>query len=132
MPAVATRKMPITLNKSLSECILEGLMDQIAVVVENETDIVHATDLERPDNTKIMCYSGIVAAAGRGNWNEKGKFEPQTLSIGDRVFFAPHAGYTIKEGGKEYRIMRDDDTFATLDKDLDFEMVRNSYGDLDQ
>jgi co-chaperonin GroES (HSP10) len=35
--------------------------------------------------------------------------------IGDRVAFAQHAGAFIKEGGKEYRVVKDKDIVAVLD-----------------
>jgi chaperonin GroES len=66
-----------------------------------------------PDNAKEKPQRGIVVAVGLGKKCEKtGEHCKLDVKVGDRVLFGKYAGTEIKNEGKEYLVMREEDIIA--------------------
>ena len=67
-----------------------------------------------PDTAKEKPQRGKVIAAGPGRLRDSGDRTPLSVKIGDEVLFGRYAGNEIKEGGKEYKVMRESDILAKV------------------
>jgi chaperonin GroES len=63
--------------------------------------------LEKPDQ-------GEVIAVGAGEILKDGKVRPLDVKVGDKVLFGKYAGQSVKVGGEELLVMREDDIIAVL------------------
>ena len=68
-----------------------------------------------PDTAKEKPNQGKVVAVGSGKITEDGKVIPLTVKEGQKVLYGKYSGTEIKEGGKEYLIVRESDILAILD-----------------
>jgi len=68
-----------------------------------------------PDTAKEKPHQGKVVAVGKGKIMEDGSVRPLDLKVGDKVLFEKFAGSTVKIGGDEYMIMREDEILAILE-----------------
>ena len=68
-----------------------------------------------PDTAKEKPTEGRVVAVGNGKVSDKGERVPLSVKVGDRVLFGSFAGTTVKEGGKEYLILEEQELFGVLD-----------------
>jgi chaperonin GroES len=68
-----------------------------------------------PDTAKEKPHQGKVVAVGKGKIMEDGSVRPLDLKVGDKVLFEKFAGSTVKVGGDEYMIMREDEILAILE-----------------
>ena len=64
-----------------------------------------------PDTAKEKPQRGSVVAAGPGK-----KDEPMTVKTGDTVLYGKYSGTEIKQGGKDYLIIRESDILAIVSK----------------
>ena len=67
-----------------------------------------------PDTAKEKPQRGKVIAAGPGRLRDSGDRTPLSVKIGDEVLFGRYAGNEIKEGGKEFKVMRESDILAKV------------------
>ena len=67
-----------------------------------------------PDTAKEKPQRGKVVAAGPGKLRDSGDRTPLSVKIGDEVLFGRYAGSEVKEGGKEYKVMRESDILAKV------------------
>lgn len=63
---------------------------------------------EKPDQ-------GEVLAVGPGKRDEAGKLIAMDVKVGDRVLFGKYSGQTVKVGGDEYLVMREEDIMGVLE-----------------
>ena len=67
-----------------------------------------------PDTAKEKPQEGTVIALGTGKINDDGKVVPFNVKVGDLVLMPKYGGTEVKQGGKEYQIMREDDILAVI------------------
>ena len=93
---------------------LRPLHDSVIVKrVENETKT--ASGIVIPDSAAEKPDQGEVLAVGPGRRNDKGEVGAMSVKVGDRVLFGKYSGQTVKVGGDELLVMKEDDLFAVLD-----------------
>ncbi|GBF49743.1 chaperonin Cpn10 [Leptospira ryugenii] len=66
-----------------------------------------------PDTAKEKPQEGKVTAVGQGRY-EDGKLVPLEVKVGDTVLYGKYSGTEIKQGGKDYLIIRENDILAVV------------------
>jgi len=69
-----------------------------------------------PDTAKEKPHQGKVVAVGKGKILEDGTVRPMTIKEGEKVVFEKYAGTTVKIGGEEYMIMREEEVLAIIEE----------------
>lgn len=91
---------------------IKPLGDRVLIeVVEEELQKQGA--LYIPDTAKEKPQQGKVIAVGKGKY-ENGTLVPVEVKEGDVVLYGKYAGSEIKQGGKEYLIVRENDILAVI------------------
>ena len=94
---------------------LRPLADRVIVKrVDSETKT--ASGIVIPDAAAEKPDQGEVLAVGPGKRNDKGDFITLNCKVGDRVLFGKYSGQTVKVGGDELLVMKEDDLFAVVEK----------------
>jgi len=94
---------------------LRPLADRVIVKrLENETKT--ASGIVIPDTAAEKPDQGEVLAVGPGRKNDKGDLVAMNIKVGDRVLFGKYSGQTVKVGGDELLVMKEDDLFAVVEK----------------
>ncbi len=94
---------------------LRPLADRVIVKrLENETKT--ASGIVIPDNAAEKPDQGEVLAVGPGRKNDKGDLVAMNIKVGDRVLFGKYSGQTVKVGGHELLVMKEDDLFSVVEK----------------
>jgi chaperonin GroES len=87
------------------------------VVVEPlEAEEKTAGGILLPDTAREKPQRGKVVAVGPGRTNDDGKKVTMTVAVGDEVLYGRYAGNEIEHDGKEYKIMRESDLLAKVEK----------------
>ncbi len=68
-----------------------------------------------PDTAKEKPTQGKVIAVGPGRVTDDGKRIPMEVKEGQVVLYGKYAGTEIKEGDKEYLILRESDILAIVE-----------------
>ena len=58
---------------------------------------------------------GEVVAVGEGRRNEAGERVALDVKVGDKVLFVKYSGQSVKVGGEELLVMREEDIFGIVD-----------------
>jgi len=69
-----------------------------------------------PDTAKEKPHQGKVVAVGKGKILEDGTVRPMAIKVGDKVLFEKYGGTTVKIGGEEYMIMREEEVLAIIEE----------------
>ena len=94
---------------------LRPLADRVIVKrLENETKT--ASGIVIPDSATEKPDQGEVVAVGPGKRDDKGALIALNVKVGDRVLFGKYSGQTVKVGGDELLVMKEDDLFAVVEK----------------
>ena len=94
---------------------LRPLNDRVIVKrLENETKT--ASGIVIPDSATEKPDQGEVVAVGPGKRDDKGALIALNVKVGDRVLFGKYSGQTVKVGGDELLVMKEDDLFAVVEK----------------
>ncbi len=80
------------------------------------SETTHASGIVIPDNAAEKPDQGEVLAVGPGKKNDKGEVIALNVKVGDRVLFGKYSGQTVKVGGDELLVMKEDDLFAVVEK----------------
>ena len=56
-----------------------------------------------------------MVAVGPGKRDEAGKLLPMDVKVGDRVLFGKYSGQTVKVGGEEFLVMREEDIMGVVE-----------------
>jgi chaperonin GroES len=67
-----------------------------------------------PDAAREKPAEGTVEAVGDGRLLDNGTRAPFQVAAGDRVIFSSYAGSTVKYGGTEFLLMREEDVLAVV------------------
>jgi chaperonin GroES len=68
-----------------------------------------------PDTAKEKPTEGRVVAVGQGRVTDDGVRVPPTVKAGDRILFGSYAGTAVKDQGKEYLILDENEVLAVVD-----------------
>jgi chaperonin GroES len=66
-----------------------------------------------PDTAKEKPQEGKVVEIGGGKY-EDGKLVPLEVKVGDTVLYGKYSGTEVKQGGKEFLIVREGDILAII------------------
>jgi chaperonin GroES len=66
-----------------------------------------------PDTAKEKPQEGKVVAVGSGRY-EDGKQIPLEVKVGDVVLYGKYSGTEVKQGGKDYLIIRESDILGIV------------------
>jgi chaperonin GroES len=69
-----------------------------------------------PDSAREKPQRGKIVAVGPGRLRDNGERTALSVKVGDEVLYGRYAGSELKEGGKEYKVMREGDVLAKLVK----------------
>jgi chaperonin GroES len=89
-------------------------LDDRILVEPLEAEEKTAGGILLPDTAKEKPQRGKVVAAGPGKLRDSGERTALSVKVGDEVLFGRYAGSEIKEGGKEYKVMRESDVLAKV------------------
>jgi chaperonin GroES len=89
---------------------IKPIGDRVLIEPKAETE-EKIGSLYVPDTAKEKPQEGKVVAVGNGKY-EDGKHIPMEVKVGDTVLYGKYAGTEIKQGGKEYLIVRESDILA--------------------
>ncbi|MCS6786870.1 MAG: co-chaperone GroES [Thiobacillaceae bacterium] len=92
---------------------IRPLHDRI-IVKRLEAERKTASGIVIPDTAAEKPEQGEVIAVGPGRLDDRGKRVPMEVKVGDRVLFGKYAGQTVKVGGEELLVMREEDVMAIL------------------
>ncbi|MCG5031245.1 co-chaperone GroES [Mesosutterella sp. OilRF-GAM-744-9] len=74
-----------------------------------------ASGIVIPDTAGDKPDQGEVIAVGPGRRDEQGKIIPMGVKVGDTVLFGKYSGQSVKVGGDELLVMREDDIMGVID-----------------
>lgn len=85
------------------------------VVVEPiEAEDVTKSGLFLPETAKEKPQKGTVLSVGPGERDDKGKYLPMEVKVGDVVLFNKYAGTEIKVDDKKIMILRENEILAII------------------
>ena len=109
---------------------MRPLGDKVFIVSDPVSDFVGTTGLIKiPDEYKPKKRrTGTVVAVGKGYYDNKGKFHPTSIKVGERVayhFGVPWSMDVEGQDGKQHRVeyMGEKDIQMILDNDFDEEKI---------
>jgi len=92
---------------------LRPLNDRI-IIKRSDPELKTAGGIILPDSAGEKPEQGEVVAVGPGKRNEQGQFIAPGVAVGDRVIFGKYSGQTVKIGGDELLVVREEDLFAVI------------------
>ena len=92
--------------------MIKPLGDRVLIEPKQEAE-EKIGSLYVPDTAKEKPQEGKVVEVGSGKY-EDGKLIPLEVKVGDSVLYGKYSGTEIKQGGKEYLIVRESDILAIV------------------
>lgn len=93
---------------------LKPLGDRIVAEVMEEEQTT-ASGIVLPDTAQEKPQRAKVLAVGSGHY-EFGHHVPLEVEVGDEVLFSKYGGTEVKDGGRDYLILRESDILAVIGK----------------
>ena len=93
---------------------IRPLHDRV-IVKRLEVERTTASGIVIPDNAGEKPDQGEVDGGGAGERDEAGKLLPMDVKVGDRVLFGKYSGQTVKVGGEEFLVMREEDIMGVVE-----------------
>lgn len=93
---------------------LKPLGDRVVAEVLDEEQTT-ASGIVLPDTAQEKPQRAKVLAVGSGHY-EFGHHVPLEVEVGDEILFSKYGGTEIKEGGRDYLILRESDILAVIGK----------------
>lgn len=93
--------------------MIKPLGERVVIEVA-ESDVKTASGIVLPDTAKEKPQKGTVVAVGSGKLLDNGTRAAMEVKAGDNVLFSKYAGTEVKEGEKEYLVVRESDILAIL------------------
>lgn len=91
--------------------MLKPLGDRIIIEIEKAEETTPG-GIVLPDAAQEKPQKGKVVAIGSGKVLDDGSRGPMEVAVGDTVIFSKYGGTEVKQGGKEFMILRQDDIYA--------------------
>ena len=93
---------------------LKPVADRV-IVKYFETEDKTASGIVLPGAAAEKPDIGEVVAVGEGRRNEAGERVALDVKVGDKVLFGKYSGQSVKVGGEELLVMREEDIFGIVD-----------------
>lgn len=93
---------------------IRPLHDRI-IIQRSEPETRTASGIVIPDSAGEKPEQGEVLAVGPGRRNEQGERVLPDVKKGDRVLFGKYAGQTVKLGGDEVLVLREEDILGVIE-----------------
>ncbi|WP_027473955.1 co-chaperone GroES [Curvibacter gracilis] len=93
---------------------IRPLHDRI-IIKRSEPETRTASGIVIPDSAGEKPEQGEVLAVGPGRRNEQGERVLPDVKKGDRVLFGKYAGQTVKLGGDEVLVLREEDILGVIE-----------------
>ena len=93
---------------------LKPLGDRIVAEVLEEEQTT-ASGIVLPDTAQEKPQRAKVLAVGSGHY-EFGHHVPLEIEVGDVILFSKYGGTEVKDGGRDYLILRESDVLAVIGK----------------
>lgn len=93
---------------------IRPLNDRI-VVKRSEPETRTASGIVIPDSAGEKPEQGEVLAVGPGRRDDRGERVKPDVRAGDKVLFGKYAGQTVKLGGDEVLVLREEDILGVLE-----------------
>ncbi|HBC68767.1 MAG TPA: co-chaperone GroES [Sutterella sp.] len=93
---------------------IRPLHDRV-IVKRLEAETTTASGIVLPDGAGEKPDQGVVLAVGPGKRDDSGKIIPMDVKVGDNVLFGKYSGQTVKVGGEEVLVMREEDIMGVLE-----------------
>ena len=93
---------------------IRPLHDRV-IVKRLEVERTTASGIVIPDNAGEKPDQGEVIAVGPGKRDEAGRIIALDVKVGDRVLFGKYSGQTVKVGGEEFLVMREEDIMGVVE-----------------
>ena len=94
--------------------IIRPLHDRV-VVKRVEAEEKTASGIVLPGAAAEKPDIGEVVAVGEGRRNEAGERVALDVKVGDKVLFGKYSGQSVKVGGEELLVMREEDIFGIVE-----------------
>ncbi|MCB1141462.1 MAG: co-chaperone GroES [Leptospiraceae bacterium] len=91
---------------------IKPLADRVLVEPKTEAE-EKIGSLYVPDTAKEKPQEGTIVEVGPGKY-EGGKQIPMEVKVGDKVLYGKYSGTEVKQGGKDYLIIRESDILAIV------------------
>lgn len=91
---------------------LKPLGDRIVAEVMEEEQTT-ASGIVLPDTAQEKPQRAKVLAVGSGHY-EFGHHVPLEVEVGDEILFSKYGGTEVKDGGRDYLILRESDILAVI------------------
>ena len=93
---------------------LKPVADRV-IVKYFETEDKTASGIVLPGAAAEKPDIGEVVAVGEGRRNEAGERVALDVKVGDKVLFGKYSGQSVKVGGEELLVMREEDIFGIVE-----------------
>lgn len=93
--------------------MIRPLGDRVIIELVEEEQTT-ASGIVLPESAKEKPQEGRVVAVGSGQVTNSGERVALEVSEGDRIIFSKFAGTELKQDGKEYLILRENDILAII------------------
>ncbi|MGM8216736.1 co-chaperone GroES [Bacillaceae bacterium W0354] len=94
--------------------MLKPLGDRVVVEVLEQEEKT-ASGIVLPDSAKEKPQEGKVVAVGSGHLTDNGEKVALEVKVGDQVIYSKFAGTEVKQGDKEYLVLRESDILAVIE-----------------
>ena len=94
---------------------VKPLGDRVLVEIGEEKEVKKG-GIIIPDSAKEKPSEGVVKALGTGKTGDDGKKQAFEVKVGDRVLVSKYGGTEVKDGGRDYLILRESDVLAVIGK----------------
>ncbi len=84
------------------------------VVEPTEAEDITTGGIFLPETAKEKPQKGTILSVGPGERDDKGKYIPMEVKVGDVVLYNKYAGTEIKVDGKKIIILRENEVLAVL------------------
>jgi len=74
-----------------------------------------ASGIVIPDSAAEKPDQGEVLAVGAGKIRDDGTVSPMAVKVGDRVLYGKYSGQTVKVGGEEQLVLREEDIMGVVE-----------------
>ena len=93
---------------------IRPLHDRV-IVKRLEEERTTASGIVIPDTAAEKPDQGEIIAVGTGKVLEDGSVRPLEVKVGDKVLFGKYAGQSVKVGGEELLVMREEDIVGVVE-----------------
>lgn len=87
------------------------LADRV-IIEQQAAEEKTASGIVLPDTAQEKPQSGVVVAVGDGRVSDDGKTIPMNVKVGDVVIFSKYGGTELKQGDKQYLVVKESDILA--------------------